>query len=69
MLSFIGNGSTLFTFEDLTRTGESDQDFTDIAFVIDAELETRSTPEPTMTLAWLIAGTIGGNWLRKRQQG
>jgi len=34
MLSFIDMGVTLFTFEDLTRTGFSDQDFTDLAFVL-----------------------------------
>ncbi len=38
MLSFIGGGVTLFTFEDLTRSGPSDEDFTDIAFSIDSEL-------------------------------
>jgi len=38
MLSFIGGGVTLFTFEDLTRSGGSDQDFTDVAFSIDLEL-------------------------------
>jgi len=38
MLSFVGGGVTLFTFEDLTRAGASDQDFTDIAFSIDVEL-------------------------------
>lgn len=40
MLSFIDNGVTLFTFEDLTRAGASDQDFTDLAFLIDLELDT-----------------------------
>ena len=44
MLSFIGNGVTLFTFEDLTRTGTSDQDFTDLAFTIDAELTPQGMP-------------------------
>lgn len=38
MLSFIGGGVTLFTFEDLTRSGPTDNDFTDIAFSIDVEL-------------------------------
>ncbi len=42
-LSFIGSGLTLFTWEDLTRDdltppGESDQDFTDLAFSIDREI-------------------------------
>ena len=41
LLSFIGNGVTLFTFEDLTRNpgGNTDNSFTDLAFTIDAELE------------------------------
>lgn len=42
MLSFIGNGVTLFTFEDLTRTGVSDADFTDLGFTIDVELNPAS---------------------------
>ena len=49
MLSFIGGGVTLFTFEDLTRSGPSDQDFTDIAFSIDTEL---------MPMMRLIGGMI-----------
>jgi len=49
MLSFIGGGVTLFTFEDLTRTGQSDQDFTDIAFSIDSEL---------MPMSRMIGGEI-----------
>jgi hypothetical protein len=50
MLSFVGNGVTLFTFEDLTRTGSSDQDFTDLAFTVDAELSPVNpnvVPEPS----------------------
>jgi len=59
MLSFVGNGVTLFTFEDLTRTGSSDEDFTDLAFTIDLELQPRETvPEPaTLLLAGL--GLLG----------
>jgi len=37
LLSFIGGGQTLFTWEDLTRAGGSDQDFTDLAFGVDTE--------------------------------
>lgn len=40
LLSFVGNGITLFTWEDLTRIegGNTDNSFTDLAFTIDAEL-------------------------------
>ena len=38
MLSFVGNGVTLFTFEDLTRAGNTDADFTDLAFTVDVAL-------------------------------
>jgi hypothetical protein len=37
MLSFTGNGETLFAFEDLSRQGYSDQDFSDLVFVLDFE--------------------------------
>ena len=64
MLSFIGGGVTLFTFEDLTRSGESDEDFTDIAFSIDVELMPMMPPDeiiggeiiPINTTALLLAG-------------
>ena len=54
MLSFIDNGVTLFTFEDLIRTrSDSDEDFTDLAFLIDVELGvpdgTRLSGPPTTT--------------------
>ncbi len=54
MLSFIDNGVTLFTFEDLTRArSDSDEDFTDLAFLIDVELEvpdgTRLSGPPVTT--------------------
>lgn len=39
MLSFVGKGKTLFCFEDLTRKGGSDEDFTDLAFSIGVELD------------------------------
>jgi len=40
LLSFAGNGITLFTWEDLTRIpgGDTDNSFTDLAFTVDAEL-------------------------------
>lgn len=49
MLSFVANDTTLFTFEDLTRTGGSDQDFTDLAFTVDAALDEIPTPGPSAT--------------------
>ena len=57
MLSFVGRGKTLFTFEDLTRvtfpppTLASDEDFTDLAFSIDVEL----VPEPSSLVLLLLA--------------
>ena len=46
MLSFIGGGKTLFTFEDLTRTGGSDQNFVDLAFSLDVELASVRPGDP-----------------------
>ncbi|MBX3744818.1 MAG: DUF4114 domain-containing protein [Verrucomicrobiae bacterium] len=71
MLSFVANGVTLFTFEDLTRTGLSDEDFTDIAFTIDAELRPVIPPPPTgvpdggSVLALLAAGLMGVGLIRR----
>jgi len=44
VLTFIGGGKTLLTFEELSRTGDSDEDFIDLAFVLDVELT--PTPKP-----------------------
>ncbi|NEQ99940.1 MAG: DUF4114 domain-containing protein [Cyanothece sp. SIO2G6] len=52
MLSFVDAGVTLFTFEDLTRTGISDQDFTDLSFVVNAELRPVEQPIPEPS-SWL----------------
>lgn len=46
MLSFIGGGKTLFTFEDLTRIGGSDQNFVDLAFSLDVELSSVRPGDP-----------------------
>ena len=68
MLSFIGNGVTLFTFEDLSRAESvslaSDEDFGDLAFTIDVELE--PIPEPAVvTLMMAIWGLMA--WRRPRR--
>jgi hypothetical protein len=57
LLSFVGNGVTLFTFEDLTRIagGGSDDDFEDIAFTIDAELNPVVNDPPDCSAAALSA--------------
>src|SRR5688572_11677759 len=61
LLSFIGNGVTLFTFEDLTRNpgGNTDNSFTDLAFTIDAELEPVVNDPPDCSAAAL---STGGCW-------
>ena len=58
LLSFIGNGVTLFTFEDLTRNpgGNTDNSFTDLAFTIDSELEPVVNDPPDCSEAALSAG-------------
>ena len=72
MLSFVGNGVTLFTFEDLTRTGRSDQDFTDLGFSIDMALQptvtTTGIPEPASAALGLMS--LGGMsiYLRRRRR-
>lgn len=68
-LSFVGDGITHFTFEDLTRIGESDEDFTDMAFTIDAELRPvdpgGEIPEPGRAVLGL-AGLAAGGLVRRR---
>jgi len=53
LLTFVGGGITLFTWEDKTRDdliqpGASDQDFTDLAFKADVEFDP-SCPNPPFT--------------------
>jgi len=51
---------TIFMFEDLTRAGLSDEDFTDIAFLVDAEFEAVdpcTLPNPPIPLC------LGGEFL------
>lgn len=62
-LSFIGNGNTLFAFEDLTRAGFSDEDFSDLIFSVDTALV---IPEPSIMLGTLVAGGFG--WLAKKKR-
>ena len=66
MLSFIGNGQTLFTFEDLTRTGFTDRDYTDLGFTVDQELIGNVVPEPG-SLALFSLGTLGIAVIQRRR--
>jgi len=63
LLSFVGGGKTLFTWEDLTRSdivppGASDEDFTDLAFSIDLEFIPKPFCEifPDLPVCKLIGG-------------
>ncbi len=65
LLAFIGGGKTLFTWEDLSRSdlvppGASDEDFTDLAFSIDAEIIPKPFCElfPTLRVCTLIGGEL-----------
>ena len=55
LLSFAGNGATLFAWEDSTRAGFSDNSFTDLVFSLDSQLV--PVPEPTGVLMMAV-GTI-----------
>lgn len=69
MLAFAGNGKTLFAFEDLTRVGASDNNFTDLIFSLDAQLAVLP-PAPVVPLpaaAWgglLLLGGLGAKRIR-----
>jgi len=55
-LSFSGGGKTLFTFEDLSRAGASDESFTDLGFSIATQL-IPTVPEPS-SLALSCTGLV-----------
>ncbi len=57
LLSFIGNGKTLFTYEDLSRAGPTDNSFIDLGFTADAQLVPVAIPEPT-TLVLGCSGSL-----------
>ncbi len=66
VISFVGNGKTLFAFEDLTRTGATDNSFTDLVFTVDAELTpVGAVPEPLTILGASTAIAFGG-FFKKR---
>lgn len=74
-LSFIGNGVTLFTFEDLSRAGTTDNSFTDLGFTIDAELlpsnqipaAAAAVPEPSSWAIMLVVIAVGAaSFVRKK---
>jgi hypothetical protein len=60
LLSFAGNGVTLFTFEDLSRVQGSDNSFVDLGFTVNAQLI--PVPEPSAWAAALLA--VGLLWRR-----
>lgn len=77
-LSFVANGITLFTWEDLTRAGRSDNSFLDMAFTIDVEMQPQTralavvVPKPSSFLLASMAGlTLGAVsfWRRRSNAG
>ena len=74
MLSFFSGGLHTFAFEDLSRTGYSDQDFNDLVITMrtpvlsDQSVETAAVPEPPLTALLLIlsAGVIAAGRSRAR---
>jgi hypothetical protein len=77
MVSFVGNGRTLFAFEDLTRIGASDNNFQDLVFSLDAQLAVvpppvEPNPVPLPAAAWgglmLIGGLGASRWRASRKQ-
>jgi hypothetical protein len=60
MLSFAANGVSMFAFEDLTRTGGSDDSFADLVFTVNAEI----VPAPGALALLGIASAAG---LRRRR--
>jgi hypothetical protein len=77
MLSFITDETALFTFEDLIRTGPSDNDFTDMAFTLTADPSDGglsgnvvANPEPQTIVVWSVLGlSVAGVrfWRRRRK--
>jgi hypothetical protein len=56
MLSFAANGVTMFAFEDLARTGSSDESFADLIFTVNAEI----VPAPGAAALLGLAGVFAG---------
>ncbi len=61
MLSFAANGVTMFAFEDLVRTGFTDEQFNDLIFTIDTEI----VPAPSSLGVLAAAGAV---CLRRRRR-
>jgi hypothetical protein len=73
MLSFESGGLHTFAFEDLSRTGRSDQDFNDLIVTMtqttlgDLRVQTETVAEPPgLALILLVAGALAGMRIRKR---
>lgn len=56
MFSFAANGVTMFAFEDLVRTGDSDQNYADLMFTVDTEI----VPAPGAAALLGLAGVCAG---------
>jgi hypothetical protein len=59
MLSFAANGVTMFAFEDLVRTGFTDEQFNDLIFTIDTEI----IPAPSVATVFALSAL----WMRRRR--
>ena len=68
-MAFVGNGKTLFAFEDLDRSipNYSDDSFTDLVFSINTQLAPVQTAVPLPGVAMAGGALLGGMGLKRRR--